>query len=154
MVKLMLLVPLIKVFSGVGIMSVLSLCAALSYAGATKDGSVPIGPAHSGIAGPSIFAKAGEVELRQTSSVSLVGESGIALRTTPALSTQISVSGLTLVPYVAAGFGGGYVTERDRVLHTVPSASSLSSPAAAGLRSLLGPHLIPNEVHLGIRFPF
>ncbi len=137
-----------------GIMILLSLWGTLSYAGTTKDGSAPIGPAHSGIARPSIPATAGEVELRQAPSVSLVGESGMALRTTPAVSTQISVSGLTLVPYLAAGFGGGYVTERDRVLHAVPSGSSLPSPATAGLRGLLGPHLIPNEVHLGIRVPF
>lgn len=150
----MLLVRVIRGSSGVGIMILLSLWGTLSYAGTTKDGSAPIGPAHSGIAGPSVLAKAGEVELRQTPSASLVGESGMALRTTPALSTQISVSGLTLLPYVTAGFGGGYVTERDRVLHTVPSGASLSSPATAGLRSLLGPQLIPNEVHLGIRVPF
>ncbi|MFO0701074.1 MAG: hypothetical protein U0236_17770 [Nitrospira sp.] len=150
----MLLVRWIRGSSGVGIMIVLSLWGALSYAGTAKDGSAPRGPAHSGLAGPSALAQAGEVELRQAPSILQVGESGMAFRTTPALSTQISVSGLTLLPYVAAGFGGGYVTERDRMLHTVPSASSLSSSATAGLRSLLGPHLIPNEVHLGIRFPF
>lgn len=150
----MLLVRVIRGSSGVGIMILLSLWGALSYAGTTKDGSAPKGPAHLGIAGPSVLAPTGEVELKQAPSVSLVGESGMALRTTPALSTQISVSGLTLVPYVAAGFGGGYITERDRVLHTVPSASFLSSQPPAGLRSLLGPHLIPNEVHLGIRVPF
>jgi len=135
-------------------MIVLSLWGALSYAGTTKHGSIPVGPAHAGLTGPSAPAKTGEVELRQTPSVSLVGEGGMALRTTPALSTEISVSGLTLVPYVAAGFGGGYVTERDRVLHSVPSASSLSSSTAIGVRSLVGPQLIPNEVHLGIRVPF
>ena len=150
----MLLVRVIRGSSGVGIMILLSLWGALSYAGTTKDGSAPKGPAHLGIAGPSVLAPTGEVELKQAPSVSLVGESGMALRTTPALSTQISVSGLTLVPYVAAGFGGGYVTERDRVLHTVPSASFLSSQPPAGLRSLLGLHFIPNEVHLGIRVPF
>lgn len=135
-------------------MVLLSLWGALSYAGTTKDGSAPRGPAQLDIAGPSVLATTGEVELKQAPSVSPVGESGMALRSTPALSTQISLSGLTLVPYVAAGFGGGYVTERDRVLHTVPSASSLSSQTTAGLRSLLGPHFIPNEVHLGIRVPF
>lgn len=135
-------------------MIALSLWGALSYAGTTKHGSTPIGPAHASLTGPSVPAKTGDVELRQAPSVSLLGESGMALRTTPALSTEISVSGLTLLPYVTAGFGGGYVTERDRVLHTVPSASSLSSLAAAGFRSLLGPQLIPSEVHLGIRVPF
>ncbi|HRI39325.1 MAG TPA: hypothetical protein PLO50_12265 [Nitrospira sp.] len=150
----MMLVRVIRGSSGVGIVIALSLWGALSYAGTTKHGSTPIGLAHASLTGPSAPAKIGEVELKQTPSVSLVGGSGMALRTTPALSTEISVSGLTLLPYVAAGFGGGYVTERDRVLHTVPSASSLSSSAAAGLRSLLGPQLIPSEVHLGVRVPF
>lgn len=154
MVKLMLPVRLIRGSSGVGVMIALSLWGVLSYAGTTKHGSTPTGPTHAGLAGPSAPAKAGEVELRQTPPVSLVGESGMALRTTPAISTEILVNGLTLLPYVAAGFGGGYVTERDRVLHTVPSASSLSNSAATGARSLLGPQLIPNEVHLGIRVPF
>lgn len=154
MIKPMLLVRVIRGSSGVGIMILLSLWGALSYAGVTKDVSASIGPARSGLMGPSALAKAGEIELRQPPSISTAGESGMALRTTPALSTQISVSGLTLVPYVAAGFSGGYVTERDRALHAVPSASSLSNSATAGLRSLLGPQLIPNEVHLGIRVPF
>jgi hypothetical protein len=150
----MLLVRLIRRSSRAGIIIVLSLWGTLSYAGTTKDGSAPIGPAHSGLAGPSALAKAGEVELRQMLSGLLVGESGMALRTTPALSTQISVSGLTLVPYVAAGFGGGYVTERDRALHTMPSIASVPNSTAIGLRNVFGPHLIPNEVHLGIRVPF
>lgn len=59
------------------------------------------------------------------------------------------------MPYIGAGFGGGYTTELDRSLHVVPSASSTSSvSAAAGSKDLLGPTLIPNEVQLGIRFPF
>ncbi|MBL8075622.1 MAG: hypothetical protein JNL29_14735 [Nitrospira sp.] len=78
----------------------------------------------------------------------------MVLRTIPSLSTEVSVSGLTLVPYVAAGFGGGYVTERDRALHTVPSTSLAPASTAIGLRNFVGPHLIPNEVHLGIRVPF
>ena len=154
MVKYMLLVHLIRRSSGVSIMIALSPWGALSYAGTAKDGSALIGSAHSGLAGPSTLLKAGEVELRPIPSLAQVGEGGMAFRTPPALSTQISVSGLTLLPYVAAGFGGGYVTERDRMLHAVPSASSLSSSTTAGLSSLMGPHLIPNEVHLGIRFPF
>ena len=76
------------------------------------------------------------------------------LRAVPSLSKQISVGGTTLMPYIGAGFGGGYVTEFDRSLHASPSLSSSSSSTNAGLRSLFGPHLIPNEVHLGIRVPF
>lgn len=133
-------------------MIVMGLWGALSYAGTTNDGSTPIGPTHSSMAGPSVLAGAGEV--RQASSVSLAGESAMALRTVPTLSTQVSVSGLMLVPYVSAGFGGGHITERDRALHTPLSMASVPNSNAIGLRSLFGPHLIPNEVHLGIRVPF
>lgn len=125
-----------------------------SYAGTTKDGSSPIGPSHSGIVAPTVLERGGAVEARQTPSTVPTGESAMVLRTIPSLSTEVSVSGLTLVPYVAAGFGGGYVTERDRALHTVPSTSLAPASTAIGLRNFVGPHLIPNEVHLGIRVPF
>lgn len=56
------------------------------------------------------------------------------------------------MPYIGAGFGGGYATELDRSLNTTQSASygSLNT----GLKNLFGPQLIPNEVQLGVRFPF
>ncbi|MBI5671861.1 MAG: hypothetical protein HZC50_01020, partial [Nitrospirae bacterium] len=72
----------------------------------------------------------------------------------PSLSKQIVVGGAKLMPYIGAGFGGGYLTEFDRSLHASPSFASSFGSTNAGLRSLLGPHLIPNEVQLGIRFPF
>jgi hypothetical protein len=56
------------------------------------------------------------------------------------------------MPYIGAGFSGGYATELDRSLNTVQSASS--SPFNAGLKNLFGQQLLPNEVQLGIRFPF
>jgi hypothetical protein len=58
------------------------------------------------------------------------------------------------MPYLGAGFGGGYTTEFDRSLHTLPGALSDPHSTSTGLRNLLGPHLVPNEVQLGIRFPF
>ncbi|MDH4153497.1 MAG: hypothetical protein OEV01_06890 [Nitrospira sp.] len=139
---------------GVGIVIMLSLCGTLSYADTAKDGRAAIGPAVSDMVGPFTPGSAREADQKQPSSASVGVVSEVALRTIPSVSTLVSVGGVTLVPYVAAGFGGGYVTERDRVLHTVPSTSSLSNPTTAGLRSLLGPHLIPNELHLGIRVPF
>ncbi len=56
------------------------------------------------------------------------------------------------MPYVGAGFGGGYATELDRSLNTAQSASSGSFNT--GVKNLFGQQLIPNEVQLGIRFPF
>ncbi len=90
----------------------------------------------------------------QGPSASVPVERAVFLRTVPSLSKQILVGGAKLMPYIGAGFGGGYLTEFDRFLHASPSFSSSSGSTNAGLRSLFGPHLIPNEVQLGIRFPF
>jgi hypothetical protein len=95
-----------------------------------------------------------EVATGQGPSASVPGESVVFLRTVPSLSKQILVGGAKLMPYIGAGFGGGYLTEFDRSLHALPSFSSSFGSTNAGLRSLFGPHLIPNEVQLGIRFPF
>lgn len=77
------------------------------------------------------------------------------LRNIPTVSKPISLGGRTLVPYIGAGFGGGYATEFDRALNPAAAASSSSSDSSnAGSRSLVGQNLIPNEVQLGIRFPF
>lgn len=139
---------------GAGVAIILSLCGTLSSANTTKDGVAAIAPSVSAMVGPSAPVTAREMD--QTPLLSApVGAGGAAtVMTIPTISTQVSVSGLTMVPYVAAGFGGGYVTERDRVVHTVPATSSLPSSATIGLRSLISPHLIPNELHLGIRVPF
>lgn len=70
---------------------------------------------------------------------------------TPTLSGRVQVSEQTLIPYVGAGFGGGYVTERDRALAPVPGVP---------LQNLLGDSLglgkgmMPNEFQMGIRIPF
>lgn len=77
------------------------------------------------------------------------------LRNIPTVSKPISLGGRTLVPYIGAGFGGGYATEFDRALNPAAAASSsFSDSSNAGSRSLVGQNLIPNEVQLGIRFPF
>ncbi len=131
----------------------LSVCWSLSYAGPTENGGSAIGPAIS-----SITASSGAVMVTEATtgqpSASVPEESAGFLRPVPSLSKQISVGGTKLMPYIGAGFGGGYLTEFDRSLHASPSFSSSSGYTNAGLRSLFGPHLIPNEVQLGIRFPF
>lgn len=88
---------------------------------------------------------------RQESSVAMSVENVVILRTLPTVSKQILVGGTTLLPYIGAGFGGGYVTELDRSLN---SASSISSNTFnSGLKNL-SQGLLPNEVQLGVRFPF
>lgn len=135
-------------------MITLSLWSALTYAGAVKDGPATAGPVATAMVGPSAPVTVREADQKPPSSASVGVAGEVALRTIPTLSTQVSVNGLTLVPYVAAGFSGGYVTERDRAFHAVPSTSAVPSSTALGLRNLFGSHLIPNEVHLGIRVPF
>lgn len=78
----------------------------------------------------------------------------MALRTIPTISAQFAVGRTTMIPYLGAGFGGGYATEFDRSLHTLPVTASGLSSTTVGLRNLFGPHLVPNEVQLGIRLPF
>jgi hypothetical protein len=93
-----------------------------------------------------------EVAVKPMPSAAVPAENGLVLRTLPTVSKPISVGGTTLVPYIGAGFGGGYATELDRSLNTAQSASSGS--LNTGLKNLFGPQLIPNEVQLGVRFPF
>ncbi len=70
-------------------------------------------------------------------------------RQTPTLSGRLHVSEQTLIPYVGAGFGGGYVTERDRAL-----GPSSVFPQQNLLGESLGKGMMPNEFQMGIRIPF
>ncbi|MDH5726047.1 MAG: hypothetical protein OEY60_11300 [Nitrospira sp.] len=139
----------------IGMLVGASLCVSLSHAGSKIDGHSTIGPVVTGMTAIPALAGGRDAELQQTPSASLPVEHMLILRTLPSVSKQISVGGTTLLPYLGAGFGGGYHTELDRSLNAVSSglSSSYSDPNA-GLKSLVGQHLIPNEVQLGIRFPF
>lgn len=72
-------------------------------------------------------------------------------RQTPMLSGRVQVSDQTLIPYVGAGFGGGYVTERDRALGPMPG---LPQQNLLGDSLGLGKGMMPNEFQMGIRIPF
>lgn len=142
---------------GVGIVMGLSLSWSLSHAGTIRDGRSEIGPATSNTISTMISSVPAAMEAAAGSmpSASVALESAAVLRTVPTVSKPISVGGMTLRPYIGAGFGGGYATELDRSLNPAQSASSsFSGSSNAGPRSLLGQNLIPNEVQLGIRFPF
>lgn len=70
-------------------------------------------------------------------------------RQAPTLSGQLRVSEQTLIPYIGAGFGGGFVTERDRALNlqrVLPQQSLLGDSMGKGM--------MPNEFQMGIRIPF
>ncbi|OGW49722.1 MAG: hypothetical protein A2V62_12055 [Nitrospirae bacterium RBG_19FT_COMBO_58_9] len=70
-------------------------------------------------------------------------------RDIPSISGRYSVGGRTILPYLGAGFGGGYTSEFNR---SFGAPSSLQSDA--GLRSQLGQGLSPNEFQMGLRIPF
>jgi len=131
-----------------------SMCWSLSSADPIGDGRSVIGPATSSVAVSSGAVMFTEAATGQGPSAFLTVESRGLLRAVPTLTKQIAVGGTELMPYIGAGFGGGYLTEFDRSLHASPTFSSSSGSTSAGLRSLFGQHLVPNEVQLGIRFSF
>lgn len=70
-------------------------------------------------------------------------------RQAPVLSGRLRVSEQTVMPYIGAGFGGGYVTERDRALNPQPSV-----PQQSLFGDSMGKSMMPNEFQMGIRIPF
>jgi hypothetical protein len=139
---------------GISILLGVSLCVSFSYAGPIGDRHATRAAVPFDVMGSAAGATTMKAETRQGLFTSVPAESAVALRTLPSVSKQILVGGTTFLPYIGAGFGGGYATEFDRSLHAEPFSSSPSSSTNAGLRSLFGQHLIPNEVQLGIRVPF
>ena len=122
-----------------------------SYADPTsRDGRSAIGPIIS-TARVSSDPTALGAAAGQESSAAVPVENVVILRTLPTVSKQILVGRTTLLPYIGAGFGGGYVTELDRSLN---SASSISSNTVNPSLKNFSQGLLPNEVQLGIRFPF
>jgi hypothetical protein len=144
-------VSIMKRLMGIGVALALSGSWSLSHAGTSEEGRAAIAPMPSHAMTASAPA-ATEAAAESVPSAVLPLENGVVLRTVPTLSKQISVGGTKLMPYIGAGFGGGYATEVDRSLNSVPSASS--GTFNAGQKNLFGPQLIPNEVQLGVRFPF
>jgi len=144
MVKIMSPVWAIGWSLRIGLVVSVSLCVSLSHAGSKLDGHSTIGPGITGM-----------TAIPATPSASLPVDNLFTLRTLPSVSKQISIGETKLLPFIGAGFGGGYLTELDRSLNAVSSglSSSFSAPNT-GLKSLVGQHLIPNEVQLGIRVPF
>ena len=71
------------------------------------------------------------------------------IRQTPTLSGRLEISKQTLLPYIGAGFGGGFVTERDRAL-----APSSVIPQQNLFGESLGKGVMPNEFQMGVRIPF
>jgi hypothetical protein len=70
-------------------------------------------------------------------------------RDVPSISGRYSIGERTLLPYVGAGFSGGYGSEFNHSLGGVPPALS-----DFGLRSQFGQSVSPSEFQMGIRIPF
>jgi hypothetical protein len=71
------------------------------------------------------------------------------VRDIPSVSGRYAIGGRTLLPYIGAGFAGGYNSEFNRSLSGAPSSQS-----EFGLRSQFGQSVSPNEFQLGVRIPF
>ena len=71
------------------------------------------------------------------------------IRDIPSISGRYFIGGRTLLPYVGAGFSGGYSSEFGRSLAVVPPSQN-----DFGLRSQFGQSVSPNEFQLGVRIPF
>lgn len=130
----------------------ISLGEPLPYAGAAGDRLPMLGSSDSGTMPPTAIVT--EMDKQWLPSGSIPGNGKVLIRTLPNVSKQISVGGTTLVPYFGAGFRGGYATEFDRLISpALSSPLSSSNSTDVGLRSLAG-QMVPNEVQVGIRFPF
>ncbi len=70
-------------------------------------------------------------------------------RDMPSVSGSYSIGGKTIMPYVGAGFGGGYASELDRHMG---SAAPVPSEPRTG--SQFAPGFSPNEFQMGVRIPF
>lgn len=67
----------------------------------------------------------------------------------PSISGRYSVGGRIVMPYLGAGFGGGYTSELNRSM-----TGPLPAQSDAGLRGQLGQGFSPNEFQMGFRIPF
>lgn len=82
-------------------------------------------------------------------SIAVPDRSETLLREPPTIHGELRFGEQTLIPYVGAGFGGGYVTERDRMLGPDPTLQNRST-----LGDSTGKGYVPNEFQMGVRIPF
>ena len=78
---------------------------------------------------------------------SLASSSGVY--DVPSINGRYSIGGRILLPYIGAGFSGGYGSEFNRSLGGAPPVMN-----DFGLRSQFGQSVSPNEFQMGIRIPF
>lgn len=133
----------------IGLMARGLALAALVYAGAAASA----GEIENRLEGspPSLFALQGGALDRipgPTHSAPLPDQSTRLLREPPTITGEIHVGDHTLIPYLGAGFGGGYATERDRMLGQDPTLQQKHI-----LGNMNGGGYLPNEFQMGFRIP-
>lgn len=93
--------------------------------------------------GTEVDRTAPRAELRERFSASTV------FRDVPSITGRYSIAGKTILPYVGAGFGGGYSSEVDRHM-----GSGAPLPGDPRTGSQFGQGISPNEFQMGVRIPF
>jgi len=79
------------------------------------------------------------------------GELGSSLNVwdVPSISRPYSLRGRTIIPYLGAGFNGGFRSEFDRSIGPPPPTQT-----EPGVQSQFGQAYAPNEFQMGLRIPF
>jgi hypothetical protein len=134
----------------IGFMTRSILMAAFVYAGAAAwAGEIEVRPE----GWPLTLSPLTSKTVEQTQGVPranlLSDQSSRLLREPPTVTGEVHVGDRTFIPYVGAGFGGGYATERDRMLgpdQTLQQKNILGNTSGGGY--------LPNEFHMGLRIPF
>jgi hypothetical protein len=101
---------------------------------------------------PAFHLRTGDLPegaLVEPQSIPVPDRSQTLLREPPTIHGELHFGEQTLIPYLGAGFGGGYVTEQDRMLGPDPT---LQNKNILGDGS--GKGYMPNEFQMGIRIPF
>ena len=76
-------------------------------------------------------------------------DASLSVRDIPSISGRYSFGGKTLMPYIGAGFSGGYSSEFSRSM-----ANPSPAPTEQGNKNYLGQVSSPNEFQMGLRIPF
>ncbi len=137
--------------SSAGIVMVLVLALAASIQGIAAPDRV--------VADSAVFAEPNNQPSSSTPKITAPSQPPLAVpsasassadvRDIPSISGRYAIGGRTLLPYIGAGFSGGYGSEFNRSLAGVsPTQSDF------GLRSQFGQSVSPNEFQLGVRIPF
>ncbi len=108
---------------------------------------------HSGAA-----ASAKRLDLKQGHSAALATPptgaptSSTLFHDVPSINGRYAVGRTTLTPYIGAGFGGGFGSDRERALS--PGGQTQLDSGLRSQWSQFGQGLGPNEFQMGIRIPF